>query len=144
MLVADVTEAEIAAHLAGETVDIAAVTVAAPGSAAEEDALLALADTVNTTKIAADLQGTSNAKATIFTLGAQLAAAHPNVADAQKASAAALGVQAEVAAAVPAVEDVCLIAVRQTQQSSDNNDGTVVLDEQTGVDDCVAAQAALA
>lgn len=135
------TAAEIKSHLAGKVVDIAAVTIAAAGSAAEEDTLLALADTVNATKIAADLQGESNAKGTIFTIGAKLAAAHPNAADAQAATNAALGLAADTAVA-PAVEAVCLSAVRQTQQGSDGAGGKAQLDEQTGVDKCVAAQAA--
>lgn len=141
MLVADATEAEIAAHLAGKNVSSASAVVA---EAAQQDQarLLALADTVNSTKKAADLQGEANAKGTIFALGAKIAAAHTNSADAQKAVAAALSGGRNVTATADVATIRCRAAVRQTVQQSSNSGGSAKLNEDNGVATCVAAQQA--
>ncbi|KAI3391433.1 hypothetical protein diail_7357 [Diaporthe ilicicola] len=105
--------------------------------------LTELAQTVNLTKKAADLQGESNAKGAIFALGAKATAAHPNAADAQKAITAALSANATVAAAaVDGVNARCTAVVRQTFQQSGKSGGTAVLDESHGVATCVGAQQA--
>ncbi|POS77536.1 hypothetical protein DHEL01_v204064 [Diaporthe helianthi] len=141
MLVADATEAEIASHLAGE--QVSADVVVAQAEKGDLAQLAELAQTVNVTKQKADLQGESNAKGTIFTLGAKAAAAHPNAADAQNAIAAALSANATVAAAAEdGVTARCAAAVRQTVQQSDNSGGTAVLDENEGIAACVSAQEA--
>lgn len=141
MLVADATEAEIATHIAGANVSTANAVVA---KAAQQDQaqLIALADTVNSTKKAADLQGEANAKGTIFALGAKLAAAHPNSADAQKAISAALSGGGNVTVTADVATVQCRTAVRQTVQQSGNSGGSAKLNEDTGVATCVAAQQA--
>ncbi|KAL1864020.1 hypothetical protein Daus18300_007985 [Diaporthe australafricana] len=141
MLVADVTEAEIASHLAGA--QVSGDVVVAQAEQGDLAQLAELAQTVSLTKQAADLQGESNAKGTIFALGAKVAAAHPNAADAQKAIAAALSVNATVAAAAAdGVTARCAAAVRQTVQQSGNSGGTAVLVESEGIATCVGAQQA--
>lgn len=143
MLVADATEAEIASHLAGA--QVSADVVAAQADQGDLAQLAELAQTVNLTKQAADLQGEANAKGTIFTLAAKAAVAHPNAADAQKAIAAALSANATVAAAAAAADGVtakCTAAVRQTVQQSSNSGGTAALVESDGIATCVGAQQA--
>lgn len=141
MLVADVTEVEVASHLAG--IQVSADVVTAQAEQGDLAQLAELAQTVNLTKQSADLQGEANAKGTIFTLGAKAAAAHPNAADAQKAVDAALSANATVAAAAAdGVAAKCTAAVRQTVQQSDNSGGAAVLVESDGIAACVGAQQA--
>lgn len=147
LLIADVSEAEIAAHLAGKAVDIAAVVQATARDDAEAATLQTLSDTANKTRESVDIQGEANAKGSIFAIAAQIAAAHPNAVDAKRASAAALG--ATGAAVLDQTGDEatttrCGVAVRQGQQISNNSGNTAVLDEAEGTVACVAAQGKVA